>query len=104
MNDMFPQIDFRGGEFYPIRSCFDWKKSVASQLDILREDMFHVKYLNGHSMDVGWYPSFDETGCFKLFVILNDNWEQPLETIHTQSYDEVVGHLRRMVDCYSGVK
>lgn len=43
----------------------------------LKEDMLQVSYGRGYLLDVGWYPSFDPSGCFQICVIKEYDWENP---------------------------
>lgn len=51
---------------------------LSDVIDILDEDLLQIKYLNGSIVDVGWYPSFDENGHFRVMFIRNENWENPV--------------------------
>ena len=49
----------------------EWLLKAEKTEDILQ--LQHV-YADGPILDVGWY-----NGVFRVMVILNDNWEQPIE-------------------------
>ena len=55
---------------------------IAEPLDpvrhSLREDLIQVEFANGIIVDVGWYPAFSLDGCFQLFLVRDQNWEEPL--------------------------
>ncbi|CAM4167816.1 Uncharacterised protein [Yersinia intermedia] len=51
---------------------------LSDVIDLLDEDLLQIKYLNGSIVDVGWYPSFDESGYFKVMSIRHDDWENPI--------------------------
>ena len=97
MTTMFPQIDFGCGKIAPIDSCYDPSKPLESQVDILREDMFQVSYVAGHTIDVGWYPSFETSGSFRVFLVHNDDWEKPVEDIKVKTYRDLVDNVGRLV-------
>ena len=42
------------------------------QLDTLKEDLIQVEYDSGHILDIGWYPEFKASGCFKIYVTKSD--------------------------------
>lgn len=98
MNAMFPQVDFRSGTIARIDSCYDPSIPLKRQIGILREDMFQVSYPTGHTIDVGWYPSFEASGNFRVFLVHNDDWERPLEDIKVTTYLELVEHVARLVE------
>lgn len=51
---------------------------LENQLDELKEDMLQVKFPNGYFLDIGWRPSFEIDGQFKLVLIKDFNWENPI--------------------------
>ncbi|OSN01434.1 hypothetical protein AU510_17400 [Lonsdalea britannica] len=74
------------GEKYNIQSLdnvFDelsginFDKTATEDIDKLDEDLLMISYLNGDLIDVGWYPSFEVPGAFKIYVIKNGDWENP---------------------------
>lgn len=66
--------------------------SHSDNLDFesLKEDMLQVSYESGYLLDVGWYPSFDPSGCFQIRVIKEYDWENPVHISSAQSYNEVI--------------
>ncbi|MFP1919767.1 hypothetical protein ACLEEK_12705, partial [Lonsdalea quercina] len=74
------------GEKYNIQSLdnvFDelsginFDKTATEEIDKLDEDLLMISYLNGDLIDVGWYPSFEVPGAFKIYIIKNGDWENP---------------------------
>lgn len=51
---------------------------LSSQLELLKEDMLQAEYPASLLLDVGWYPSFNATGCFQIRAIKNYDWDTPL--------------------------
>ncbi|TNH41471.1 hypothetical protein [Photorhabdus luminescens] len=51
---------------------------LENQLDELKEDMLQVEFPNGYLLDIGWRPSFEIDGQFKLALIKDFNWENPV--------------------------
>ncbi|CDG22859.1 conserved protein of unknown function [Xenorhabdus poinarii G6] len=51
---------------------------LKNQLDELKEDMLQVEFPNGYLLDIGWKPSFEIDGKFKLVLIKEFNWENPV--------------------------
>ena len=56
----------------------------------LKEDMLQVSYERVYLLDVGWYPSFDPSGCFQIRVIKQYDWGKPVHISSAQSYNEVI--------------
>eukprot|EP01133_Synstelium_polycarpum_P000138 gene138-163_t len=52
--------------------------AMESQVHLLKEDMLQVEYAGGLILDVGWYPSFDTHGGFRINVIRNYDWDRPV--------------------------
>ena len=46
---------------------YDSTVPALRQLDILREDMFQAAF-ESFILDVGWYPSFDPGGRFRVVL------------------------------------
>ena len=59
---------------------FDVNKEVAleEQIDLLKEDLLQVSYDNDYLIDIGWYPEFDEEGNFRVSVIKDYQWDNPI--------------------------
>ena len=62
----------------------EWLLKAEKTEDILQ--LQHV-YADGPILDVGWY-----NGVFRVMVILNDNWEQPIEQAESKS-ESVVSEI-----------
>ncbi|MCY9663382.1 hypothetical protein P5G65_36380 [Paenibacillus chondroitinus] len=41
-------------------------------------------------LDLGWYPNSDKNGTYKLFLIKNYNWENPLEYFESRNTKAIV--------------
>lgn len=57
--------------------AFTTSRSPADQCDLLKEDLVQVRMSATHILDIGWYPSFDAEGRFKVLVIGDGDWESP---------------------------
>jgi hypothetical protein len=91
-------IDFGPGrQFHPSGIHIEYYKPLKQQVNILREDMFHVAYgdeAHGYSIDVGWYgQSFSRNGCFKVHLV-KDDWNSPLISISCKSIKRLVPAIR----------
>ncbi|ENT8825954.1 hypothetical protein MMK51_000653 [Proteus mirabilis] len=51
---------------------------LENQLNELKEDMLQVEFPDGYLLDIGWRPSFEIDGQFKLVLIKDYDWEQPV--------------------------
>lgn len=52
--------------------------NFIQEIDSLKEDMLQVKLPGNRVLDVGWYPSFDVSGNFRIFLVQNYDWDYPL--------------------------
>ncbi|NHZ37565.1 hypothetical protein [Massilia rubra] len=52
---------------------------VARHIGCLREDMLQIRFGEKLLLDVGWYPSFNESGRFLLLLVKDQEWDTPLE-------------------------
>jgi len=69
----------------------------------LTEDILHVrrrgkKLLVG--IDLGWYPDTDPFGEFVVKVILNDNWETPIEEYRNREQTAIVEKIEELLIKY----
>lgn len=58
----------------------DENKPLIDQLDDLKEDMLQVEFPNAYLLDVGWTPSFNINGKFKIVLIKDYDWQKPVYT------------------------
>ena len=76
---MFEKINFGKGI---VNQYIDFNISIDSSLyeiiDLLKEDLIQVSYINNYILDLGWYPEFDTNGLFRLVIIDNHDWGNPI--------------------------
>lgn len=76
---MFEDVNFGKGvrkkyiDFYINKNI-----PLEEQLDILKEDLLQVSYYNDYLIDLGWYPEFDQKGNFRVSVIKDYQWDNPI--------------------------
>lgn len=76
---MLTGVDFATGEITFNDLVFiDPTVPLVDQVDDLKEDMLQVSYPDESLIDVGWYPSFDPEGKFRVVVVRDFNWESPI--------------------------
>ncbi|SEN68850.1 hypothetical protein [Lihuaxuella thermophila] len=95
---MIDEINFNPGEI--VYNDFHVKTDVPldQQVFSLKEDMLQVHFQEGkYLIDVGWYPSFEENGRFKVFVIENFDWEKPLLEEESYSINELKMALEKAI-------
>jgi hypothetical protein len=58
----------------------DLSKPIEDQIWSLKEDMLQIEFYDTlYLIDVGWPNEFETDGCFRIMLIKNLNWEEPLE-------------------------
>lgn len=76
---MFEEINFgEGVNKKYIDFAINKDITLEEQIDLLKEDMLQVSYDNGYLIDVGWYPEFDEEGNFRVYLIKDLQWDNPI--------------------------
>ncbi|MCP1517353.1 hypothetical protein J2Y74_001663 [Pseudomonas migulae] len=63
---------------------------LCDQIESLKEDLLQVEYPTTLLLDVGWYPSFDITGCFQIRVIKDFDWSTPLFLSNADSIESLI--------------
>lgn len=96
-------VDFGPGRIYcPSNIRIEYYKPLKKQVDILREDMLFVDYGNdsfNYVIDVGWYGrSFSTIGYFKVFLVKNSEWINPLIVIKCKSIKRLVPAIELCLD------
>jgi hypothetical protein len=65
----------------------DPSSSLFDQLDNLKEDMLQIEIKKRYILDVGWRPSFDPDGAFKILLIKDYDWDHPVYSGEAKSMD-----------------
>lgn len=63
--------------------------SLSEQAYELKEDMLQITFPNWSILDVGWRPSFEINGSFKLLLIKDYNWDNPIYSDSLSSVSEL---------------
>jgi len=59
-------------------AALDVDLSPRSQPNELKEDLAQISYGDKVVLDIGWYPSFDAEGQFRVLVTVDQDWESPI--------------------------
>lgn len=70
----------------------DATKPLDAQVSDLKEDLAQVVYYRNTDIDVGWYPSFDESGSFMVTV------REGGEMIRFRAYCKTVEALKATIE------
>jgi len=72
--------------------------SLEAQIDELREDLGQVEYENDQLIDIGWHPSFDVNGSFKVYVIdQSRDWDSPVFKAEAKSLEDLKVVIKQAV-------
>ncbi|WEK08955.1 MAG: hypothetical protein P0Y51_28490 [Candidatus Pseudomonas colombiensis] len=77
---------------------------LTRQLDALKEDLLQVEYPGQLLLDVGWYPEFDKDGAFRVQVIKDQDWQQPLSSQQARSLAALRERLVQAQDLLSTLR
>lgn len=96
-------IDWRGGEvtYWSLDRLGQEKPSEDNRWMLLDEDQAQIQYGDSHVLDVGWYPSSSLSGAFRVRVIRDRDWEQPLFDCRAISADGLSGALGKAIEFVS---
>lgn len=63
--------------------------------DLLQVQFFNEKYI----LDVGWYPTRGKNGKFKVYVIKNYDWENPLFVRSNKKISGLIDTIKQGIKC-----
>ncbi|AZD05693.1 hypothetical protein C4K26_0259 [Pseudomonas chlororaphis] len=83
-------ITERGGKIiFDDTFRIDHSFEILEAIDELKEDLLQASFPHDQIIDIGWYPEFCENGSFKVSLIKNLNWEQPISTNRAKDWNEL---------------
>jgi len=59
----------------------------------LKEDLIQITF-GDVVVDVGWYPEFSPNGCFRTYVVVNEDWERPVRVIESRTISDLRNALK----------
>ncbi|QTH40278.1 hypothetical protein J4772_22100 [Cohnella sp. LGH] len=68
---------------------------LGNQMENLKEDLLQVSFKDKLVIDVGWFPSFSRDGSFKIVVIKDYDWENPIYQNTCRSVEELINCLEK---------
>lgn len=74
-------------------SRLDQSRDVLLGIDDLKEDLFQASFSFEQIIDIGWYPEFCESGCFRVLLVSGCNWGSPVCSTEAKSWAELEGAL-----------
>jgi hypothetical protein len=108
------EMDWGGGEvtFWDLEFLEAHRPPVL-QLEGLKEDLAQVGYglttpvderpsQYAVVLDVGWYPEFSAVGRFRVVVVREGNWGEPLFSQASDTFEGLLGCLKAAVSVATG--
>lgn len=89
---MFKKLDFSPGKVEHDSFDINYELPLVDQIDWLTEDLFQVNYDDKYMLDIGWYSSFPSLGGFRIVVVKDFDWSNPIFSKECSRQDEL--------DCY----
>lgn len=83
---MLKKIDFSPGKI--TYDDFDINPQIPfeEQEFSFKEDLFQVLYGDKYIIDIGWYPDCEKNGKFKIRIIKDYNWMNPIYCKKTKNF------------------
>jgi hypothetical protein len=72
--------------------------NLALEVDYLKEDMLQIHFPEKMIIDVGWCPSFDLEGAFFAYLIMNEDWQNPIEQVKSSNIKELKVAINKFVE------
>lgn len=94
---MLDEIDFSPGKIIYLEFNFDKNKTVSEQIFEFKEDICQIEYDNGYLIDIGYYPEFSIDGNFKVYLIKDLDWENPIIEKAAASIDDLIIEVSEIV-------
>ena len=98
---MEPKIDFKDGiiTYDNLFWLFNNTDGLINKLEF-EEDLLQVQFFNEkYILDVGWYPHIGRNGKFKVYVIKNYDWENPLFTKSNKKINDLIATIKQGIKC-----
>jgi hypothetical protein len=66
------------------------------------EDILLIKNkFKNITLDLGWYPSINSSGTFRIYLISNEDFNNPMEIYDSRSKDEIASKIEYFLNKYS---
>lgn len=99
--EMEPKIDFKDGIityenlFWLFNNTNELINKLEFEEDLLQVQFFNEKYI----LDVGWYPHIGRNGKFKVYVIKNCDWQNPLFIKSDNTINDLITTIKQGIKC-----
>lgn len=93
-----------------VKNCFHNYDPITSwteedNFEYLSEDLLQLSFPDENLIiDLGWYGDLiTNKGEFRIYIIQDENWEVPVNVIHSKSVIEITGLLHKILEYYTGL-
>lgn len=80
------------------------EKNIDDLYSYFTEDMLYIraereikknkiKYIKSMAVDLGWYPEGNINGNFGLFLIKDDDWNNPVKELHSKDIQKIINTI-----------
>jgi hypothetical protein len=90
---MFGDLDFSPGKVVYNDFDISKEKPLSEQIYSLKEDLFQVNYDEKYIIDIGWHPEFTTKGNFKICVIKDFDWANPVFIKKTKDLEKLKSYM-----------
>lgn len=73
-------------------------KPLSEQLDVLKEDLLQLEIGEDYLIDVGYYPEFSLDGEFKVFIIRDHDWAEPLRVKSCKTTELLIEYIQEVIN------
>jgi len=73
-------------------------KPLSEQIWELNEDIIQLQIDNGYTIDLGYYPSNSLKGKFKVYIIKDSDWSNPIWIKTCKSQNILLNLLQEAID------
>ena len=98
---MVPKIDFKDGiiTYDNLFWLFNDTDGLINKLEF-EEDLLQVQFFNEkYILDVGWYPHIGRNGKFKVYVVKNCDWQNPLFIKSDNTIKDLITTIKQGIKC-----
>jgi hypothetical protein len=95
---MINEINLKKGKITFNDFNINFEIPLDEQIFSLKEDLLQINYNEKYIIDVGWHPELDPKGFFKVQVIKDYDWLNPIFIKKCKSKKSLQKSLQKAVD------
>ena len=95
---MLKDINFAPGKIVYDDFQINPDMALEKQIFSLKEDMFQVSFCDKYLIDIGWNPEFNLNGNFKIRIIKNFDWSNPIYFKQTNNLNTLDKSVKECIE------